>query len=218
MSVVTDDRAPTPDEARRLGPYLEQSPLVPAFNTLRNFRALVLDADGVWWDGRETRSRDGTVSKTRDMRDGQGLSFMRALGVRVLFATAEESGPLASIVEKLNALPSVGSGEWWPVDTLGGLSGGKVETIDQWLGMYGRSRHELSPLAWSDVLYVGDDRTDLEAMRHAGLSVVPSDAQRCARKIAGLVMKKSGGGGAIRDLAELVLDLRGVDESELPPC
>lgn len=198
----------------------EYGPDQGALEVFLTFRALVLDADGVWWDGRESRSfveerepgaLNGAsrvvVHKTRDLRDGQGLSFLRALGVRVLFATAEGE-PLVSCVEKLNRLPSVSAGRWPPVDVLTGLRGGKAGHVSRWLEVHG--------LSWDDVVYVGDDRTDAEAMRLARMVVVPWDAQRVALRLAHLRLTKPGGGGAIRELAELVIDARGADEERLP--
>lgn len=204
-----------------------------ALEVLRTFRAIVLDADGVIWDGTETRSArwvrepdpagDGwdrvevaNVSKSRDLRDGQGISFLRALGIRVLVASAE-SDLLAPLVAKLNGLPSYRSGAWPRVDVLTGLRGGKVEAITTWLA---NTQTDITPsisrnLQWDDVVYVGDDRTDLEVMRRARMVVVPSDAQRCAVRLAHVQLTKPGGRGAIRELAELVCDARGVDESSL---
>ncbi len=182
---------------------------------LQNFKVLILDADGVWFDGKETRavSKDGTVliSKTRDFRDGQGLSFLRALGIHVLFATGEGE-PLGSIVSKLNELPSVVNGAWKPVGLLTGQNakGAKVEGISRWL-----AEHEHT---WSECVYVGDDVNDIEPAKKAALFVTPADAQRVAVRYSGLVLTKSGGAGAVRELAELVLDARGIDEAELPPA
>lgn len=197
---------------------------------LRECRAVILDADGVWFDGKETRDAEGRVSKTRDYRDGQGLSFLRALGIPVMFATGEGE-PLNSIVAKLNELPSCKSGKWALVGIATQQKGGKVAACEAWL------REQLLPvpedpasgvsndtqwsqsLSWRDAVYIGDDRTDLEAMRACkaggGIVVVPSDAQRCARKLADIVLTKPGGGGAVREFAEMVCDARGVDEEGL---
>lgn len=189
-----------------------------ALGRLRNFRALILDADGVWFDGKETRDDTGRVSKTRDYRDGQGLSFLRAMGIRILFASGEGE-PLNSIVEKLNVLPSCCSGAWAPVGIATNLKAGKVATCEDWLACQREQAGNLSNMAWRDVVYIGDDRTDCEAMRACaaggGLVVVPCDAQRVARKLAHVVLTKPGGGGAVREFAEMVCDARGIDEEGL---
>ncbi len=189
--------------------------------TLKNFGPLrgsvVLDADGVWFSGREYRAvmSDGSVSimKKRDFHDAQGLSFLRVLGLKVVFATGEGQ-PLDSIVEKINNLDSVKSGDWSPVDLFMGelKKGGKVASLEAWL--------EKSGISWSDCVYIGDDRTDLEAMQkikeNRGLVVVPQDATRMVKKLADMTLLNKGGKGAVREFAEMVLDARGIDEATLP--
>jgi 3-deoxy-D-manno-octulosonate 8-phosphate phosphatase KdsC-like HAD superfamily phosphatase len=60
---------------------------------LQSIKALILDGDGVWFTGQEFRgvlpSGEAVVFKPRHHHDGQGVSFMRALGLKILFATAE---------------------------------------------------------------------------------------------------------------------------------
>jgi 3-deoxy-D-manno-octulosonate 8-phosphate phosphatase (KDO 8-P phosphatase) len=180
---------------------------------LKTIRGLILDGDGVFFTGQEVRSvmPDGSVivGKERSLRDGQGISFLRALGFKVVFATGEGE-PLSTIVKKLNELPSAVSGAWAPVQCLTNLSGktGKVEALEAWLTDAG--------LTWEECAYIGDDRTDLEALTHAGLKVVPANAHRVVRTIADLELKAMGGDGAIREFAEMVLDARGIDEATLP--
>lgn len=180
---------------------------------LQSIKGLILDGDGVWFTGKEHRlvlpSGESVVMKSRHFHDAQGLSFLRALGIRAVFATGEGQ-PLESIVKKINDLPSVRSGDWQPVDLFTGElgMGGKVASLETWL--------EKNGLSWEDCAYIGDDRTDLEAMRLAGLAVAPANAQRVIKKIADISLHAAGGEGAIREFAEMVLDARGVDEATLP--
>lgn len=180
---------------------------------LKHFKGLILDADGVWFSGEEHRfvMADGEVviGKSRHFHDGQGLTFLRALGIKVVFATGEGQ-PLNSIVEKINAIPSTASGEWAPVALFTGelKKGGKVASLEAWMQREG--------LTWSECAYIGDDRTDLEAMMLAGLKVCPADATRLIKKIADIALTKNGGAGAVREFAEMVLDAWGIDEATLP--
>lgn len=179
---------------------------------LRTIKGLILDADGVWFSGDEYRvviNGAASVMKKRHFHDAQGLSFLRALGLKVVFATGEGE-PLKSIVDKINALPSAASGEWAPVELfMGELNpGGKVASLESWLTAHG--------LTWEECAYIGDDRTDLEAMQKAGLAVAPANARRLITKIAHIVLSARGGEGAVREFAELVLDARGINEATLP--
>lgn len=180
---------------------------------LRSFKGLILDADGVWFSGHEYRTvlpnGEVTIMKKRHFHDAQGLSFLRALGIKVVFATGEGE-PLQSIVEKINTLPSALSGGWAPVDLFMGelKKGGKVASLEAWM--------QKQSLSWEQCAYIGDDRTDLEAMQKAGLKVAPANAQRLIKKIADINLQRAGGEGAVREFAEMVLDARGIDEATLP--
>lgn len=180
---------------------------------LRSIRGLILDADGVWFTGHEYRmtlpTGEVVIMKKRHFHDGQGLTFLRALGLRVVFATGEGE-PLGSIVEKINALPSVDSGGLAPVSLFAGelKKGGKVASLEAWL-----KKHELS---WNECAYIGDDRSDLEAMMLAGLKVAPSNARRFIKDIADIQLAAAGGEGAVREFSEMVLDARGIKEADLP--
>jgi 3-deoxy-D-manno-octulosonate 8-phosphate phosphatase (KDO 8-P phosphatase) len=180
---------------------------------LRTIKAVILDGDGVWFSGEEYRAvlPDGQaiVMKARHHHDGQGLSFMRAMGLEILFATAEGQ-PMGSVVEKLNNLPSVKSGAWKQLSGLMDLKehGTKVSSVESWMHAHG--------LTWEDCAYIGDDRTDLECMQKAGLTATPANGQRFIKKIAHVILTKDGGKGAVREFAEMILDARGIDETAFP--
>ena len=53
-----------------------------------------------------------------------------------------------------------------------------------------------------NILYVGNDINDLEAMQIVGISVVPSDAYEIVKKEADVVLETRGGYGVVRELAE----------------
>jgi 3-deoxy-D-manno-octulosonate 8-phosphate phosphatase (KDO 8-P phosphatase) len=180
---------------------------------LATFKGLILDGDGVFFTGSETRgvlpSGEVLILKTRSLQDGQGISFLRSIGIKIVFATGEGQ-PLDSIVAKLNTLPSVTDGTWAPVELFTKLlkRDSKVASIGAWL-----EKHQLT---WDECVYIGDDRTDFEAMQLAGIKVAPANARRIIKSIADIQLQQSGGDGAIREFAEMVLDARKIDETTLP--
>jgi len=180
---------------------------------LKSIKGLILDGDGVWFTGQEFRAvlPDGSaiVMKPRHHHDGQGVTFLRAIGIKILFATAEGE-PMGSIIEKLNSLPSVKSGAMEKLEGLMNLKekGAKIVAIESWL-----SAHSLT---WDECAYIGDDRSDLECMQKVGLAVTPSNGQRLVKKLAHITLTKEGGNGAIRQFSEMVIDSRGIDEATLP--
>lgn len=179
---------------------------------LKSFKVLVLDADGVLFSGQESiglgHTGDLLVTKTRSLIDGQGISFLRAIGIKILFASGEGE-PLMSVVKKLNSLPSVVSGEWKPVSCIQNISdrAGKVPAISAWL--------EENGYDWNDTVYIGDDMTDFLSMQKSSLKIAPFNATRKIKDLADIVLQEEGGNGAIREFSELVLDTRGVDETSL---
>ena len=76
----------------------------------------------------------------------------------------------------------------------------KVEKVK----LYFEEKH-ISP---EKVLYMGDDITDLEAMKIVGLPVCPADAAEEVKAISQYVSPFPGGKGAARDIIEKVLKVQ----------
>ena len=55
------------------------------------------------------------------------------------------------------------------------------------------------------VAYVGDDVPDLPVLRKVGLSVAPQNAHEDVKSEVDLVLKKSGGDGAVREIIDFIL-------------
>lgn len=184
---------------------------------LKSVKVALLDADGTFYDGYESRANIGdrvAIVKRRHFHDGQGLSFMRAVEIRILFVSGDGSEILQSHVDKFNDLPSCKSGEWAKIEFCSKVAGqGKIDAINEWL-----KKLEVN---WNECIYVGDDVNDLKAMakvqEEGGIVFAPANATRRVKEIADYVLEKSGGHGAIRELSELILDAHGVDESTLSP-
>jgi 3-deoxy-D-manno-octulosonate 8-phosphate phosphatase (KDO 8-P phosphatase) len=59
-----------------------------------------------------------------------------------------------------------------------------------------------------EAVAVGDDLPDLGMMRRAGVGACPSDAIAIVKDAADLHLTKPGGGGAVRELCDLILEIR----------
>lgn len=57
-----------------------------------------------------------------------------------------------------------------------------------------------------NVCYIGDDLIDVELLKAAGFSAAPSDAAKAAKEAAGYITEAPGGAGAIREVAEMILE------------
>ena len=58
-------------------------------------------------------------------------------------------------------------------------------------------------------MFIGDDLNDLAVRPLVGMLVAPADACAPMRHRADLVLRHWGGHGAVRELAELILQARG---------
>ena len=174
----------------------------------KSVRAVVLDGDGVFFTGRVFVDKDGEKLKERSHIDGQGVSLLRASGIRIAFVTNEKSGFLESIVDKLNNLPSCKEGRFEKVSIFTNFIGkGKVGVIGDWLEEIG--------VSWAECAYMGDDLGDYEILKKVGLKTAPAQAEEVIKKICDYVTERVGGDGAIRDVANLILDAKGIDPTTL---
>jgi 3-deoxy-D-manno-octulosonate 8-phosphate phosphatase (KDO 8-P phosphatase) len=58
-----------------------------------------------------------------------------------------------------------------------------------------------------EVLFMGDDIPDFEAMTYSGIAVCPADADSEIKQISVYISDKNGGEGCVRDIIEQVLRL-----------
>ena len=60
-----------------------------------------------------------------------------------------------------------------------------------------------------EILYMGDDIPDYEIMQEVGLSACPKDACTEILGIADYISHRNGGNGAVRDVLEQLLKIKG---------
>jgi len=168
------------------------APIVPddLRTKLLRVRALVLDVDGVLTDGALTFDEDGRELKSFDVKDGLGLVLLRDLGYRIGIISSRASKVVSQRCRDLKV----------PEECV--LQGelDKAAAFDRLVGKWG-----LEP--WEAVA-VGDDLPDLGMMRRAGVGACPSDAVSIVKDAAALHLTKPGGGGAVRELCDLILEIR----------
>ncbi len=152
---------------------------------LGRLKLLVLDVDGVFTDCKVTNNAAGEFSKTFSMKDGMGFEILRQNGVEVLVMTSETSDAVKSRMDKLQ------------IEELYMGVKDKYSRIDEVLKAKGLSR--------SDIAYMGDDVNDLANVASSGLGVCPSDAVPLVKENADIVLRNSGGNGAIRELIDFMI-------------
>ena len=158
------------------------APIVPEDlrTRLSRIRGLVLDVDGVLTDG----------SLTFDVKDGLGLVLLRDLGYRIGVISARTSKVVARRCAELKI----------PEEFVLQGERDKAAAFDLLA-----KRWDLE--AW-EVAAVGDDLPDLGMLRRAGVGAAPSDATPLVRDAAALRLTRPGGAGAVREMCDLLLEVR----------
>lgn len=155
----------------------------------RRIRLLAMDVDGVLTDGRILYTDAGAETKAFDVKDGQGLTLLRAAGVKTAFITARESPINARRAEELG------------IDALGQGVKPKWPYLESLLAQWGFSPEQAA--------YVGDDWPDAECLRRVGLACCPADAAAEIRALCDVACDHSGGRGAVREVIDLILRAQG---------
>ena len=145
-------------------------------------KAVVMDFDGVHTDDTVYVDEVGVESVKCSRRDGMGVELLRGLGLQLLILSKEQNVVVAKRAQKLQ------------VEVLHGVEN-KAKLLDEWLRIKG--------ILWEELSYIGNDINDLECLRRAGLSFVPSDAHKSVREEVDVLLKCGGGRGAIREMADM---------------
>jgi N-acylneuraminate cytidylyltransferase len=146
--------------------------------------AVVTDFDGVHTDDRALVLQDGTEGVLVSRSDGAGVARLLAAGIPLMILSVEQNPVVAARAAKLGAQVLHGVGD-------------KAAVLKTWL-----AEQRLDP---ARVAYLGNDLRDLDAMALVGWPVAVYDARPEVRQAARLVLTRSGGAGAVRELADLVL-------------
>jgi 3-deoxy-D-manno-octulosonate 8-phosphate phosphatase (KDO 8-P phosphatase) len=168
------------------------NPIVPddLRTKLSRIRGIVLDVDGVLTDGSMTFDENGREWKTFDVKDGLGLVLLRDLGYKLGVISSRSSRVVAHRCAELKI----------PEENVLQGERDKVAAFD------------LLAKRWSldafEIVAVGDDLPDLGMLRRAGVGAAPADAVQIVREAAALQLTKPGGAGAVRELCDLILEVR----------
>jgi len=175
---------------------------------LKKIKAVVFDGDGVLFSGKVfIHPIAGEFFKERSFADGQGISLLRAIGIKIALISSEKTGFLERVGEKWNSLPSVKKGNWPRVAIFSGV-GNKAKTIEKWLRKINLSCQECAAM--------GDDLSDFELLKKVGFSAAPVNAEEIIKKSVDWVTKREGGKGAIRDFCNLLLKAKEINPLKLP--
>ncbi len=152
-------------------------------------RAFVFDVDGVFTDGGIIVTPAGDFIRKYNAKDGYAVAYAIRKGYPVAVITGGRGATLRIRFEMLG------------VTRLYDNCADKLVRLKEFMAEFG-----LRP---EEVLFMGDDIPDREAMMHVGVPVCPADAVSEIVEVSRYVSEFRGGEGCIRDVVEQVLRARG---------
>ena len=155
---------------------------------LQRLRLFATDVDGVLTDAGMYYSESGEELKKFNTRDGMGIKLLQRTGQITALITMEETKLVTRRAEKL-AIPEVHQG-----------ARDKLAVMREMVARHG--------LTLQQVAYIGDDVNDLEVLNAVGFSAAPADALPAVRNAVDYVCRQKGGEGAVREVADLILEAK----------
>ncbi len=150
---------------------------------------LLFDVDGVLTDGGLYFTRWGEQVKRFHVQDGLGLRLAQRAGLKLGLLSGRRSKPLEVRAAELD----------FDAVILG--SKDKLAAFEAFLEKY-----QTTPRR---VAFIGDDLPDLPVLGRCALAFAPADAAEEVRATAHAVLERPGGGGAVREMIEMILKARG---------
>ena len=163
------------------------TPTEAQIEQIRALRFVAFDFDGVFTDNAVWVSETGQELVRCSRRDGFGLASLRRLGIGLAVVSTEVNPVVGQRCRKLQ------------VDCIQACTdkAAAVRRIVTELGL------DLEQAA-----FVGDDINDLPALELVGLPVIVADAHPTLKRPGYLQTTRPGGHGAVRELCDLIGEIR----------
>lgn len=157
--------------------------ILALFKPIKTF---VFDVDGVLASGNILLFENETA-RSMNIKDGFGLQLAVKKGYRVVVISGGKS---EAVRQRLTGLGIT--------DIFLGIHH-KEEILLEYV-----EKHQLK---WEEILFMGDDIPDYNAMQRVGMPCCPADAVNEIRQISKYISPVNGGQGCGRDVIEKVLKL-----------
>ena len=162
-----------------------------AMNVLELFKPIQLiamDVDGVLTDGKLILLDSLELARSMNIKDGYAIQLAVKKGYHILVISgAVDGGAVANRLKNLG-VQEIHQG----ITDKASLLKEKIASLQ---------------LNHNQVLFIGDDIPDLQAMKLVGLACCPADAVQEIQSVSKYVSPYKGGEGCVRDIIEKVLKL-----------
>lgn len=165
---------------------------------MKAVKLFLTDVDGCLTDGGMYYSAEGDAMKRFCVYDGMGMVLLQKAGIPCGILTSEQSPIVKARAEKLHLdflYLGVGS-----KDRAGSLTKlGAAQKICEKIG-----------ITLAEVCFVGDDVNDIDLLSAVGYPCCPPNARPEVLALPGIrILRTPGGQGAIREIADRILQGRG---------
>jgi 3-deoxy-D-manno-octulosonate 8-phosphate phosphatase (KDO 8-P phosphatase) len=161
---------------------------------LSQISMVIFDVDGVLTDNTVYIGPDGFEQKRFNIADGLGIHMAQKYGLKIIFLSGRKSPATTSRAQELG------------ITDIYQDSTNKLECYDAIKSKYSIDDEQ--------IVYVGNDLIDLPIMKRCGLAVAVPDSPQSVLRTAHYVTQKAGGFGAAREILDMILDARGIDEEK----
>jgi len=155
----------------------------------KNIKLLLLDVDGVLTDGKLYYGNNGEELKAFNIQDGLGIKLLQQGGIQVGIITGRVSTLLQRRADELAINPVIQGRE------------DKLIALRELLKSQNLDLHQIA--------FMGDDLPDLSAINSVGLGITVANASSTLAAKADWQTLRSGGDGAVREAAEMILKAQG---------
>lgn len=145
-------------------------------------KLIISDVDGVLTDSKINIGENGEIFKSFNVKDGYGIVKWKEDGNEFVIVTSRESRAVEIRASELGI-----EGVYQDVSN----KKQKTKQIAQVRG------YELK-----NIIYIGDDISDIEALQTVHKACCPADAVQEVRDTCSYVSKKDGGEGVVRDIID----------------
>jgi 3-deoxy-D-manno-octulosonate 8-phosphate phosphatase (KDO 8-P phosphatase) len=162
---------------------------------IKRIKMLLMDVDGVMTDGGVILGPGGLELKRFGAQDGVGIALAKIAGLKVGIITGRNTDAVKRRAKELK-IDVVQQGIFY-----------KEEAYEKVLKKYGFRDEEIA--------YMGDDLLDIPVLQRVGFAVAVANGVEEVKKVSHYVTKKKGGEGAVREVADLLLEGMGKKETVL---